>query len=328
MAKSSNQKLKILYLMKILLESTDENHGLTLGEISKKLSEYGVAAERKSLYDDMETLRVYGLDIETVRDTHTRYYIADRLFELPELKLLVDAVQSSKFITAKKSGELIKKLESLSSTYEALQLGRQVYVSNRIKTMNESIYYNVDYIHTAISQNKMITFKYFEWTPEKEKKLRHDGAPYLVSPWALTWDDEYYYMIAFDSASGIIKHYRVDKMVSIEITENTREGSEVFEDFDMGIYSSQVFGMYGGELTNVILECDNSLAGVVIDRFGADVTMIPLSDTDKFRVSVKVMISPNFLSWVIGFGRKVRVLSPDSVVGEIKSLAGEAISNY
>lgn len=324
MAKTSGQKLKILYLMKILLENTDSTHAMTLNEIAASLEKYGVVAERKSLYDDMETLRVYGLDIETRRDTHVRYYVASRQFELPELKLLVDAVQSSKFITAKKSGELIKKLESFASVYEAMQLQRQVYVSNRIKTMNESIYYNVDFINSGITENRRITFKYYDWTPQKEKKLRHDGKVYSVSPWALTWDDENYYMIAYDGTEQKIKHYRVDKMLEINITDIPREGGEVFSDFDMAIYSKEVFGMYGGESDVVVLECDNSLAGVIIDRFGTDVSMFP--GADGFRASVRVMVSPTFISWLIGFGSKMKVISPqwvvDSVRGTLLEVAG------
>ena len=326
MARSANQKLKILYLMKIFLEKTDTDHSLTISEIIDELGKYGITAERKSLYDDIDNLRSYGMDIEVTRDTKVRYYVANRLFELPELKLLVDAVQASKFITAKKSGELIKKLESFSSTYEAMKLQRQVYVSNRIKAMNESIYYNVDFIHSAINDNKKITFKYYEWTPEKEKKLRHGGATYCVSPWALTWDDEYYYMIAYDSSASKIKHFRVDKMVSIGISDELREGAEVFRDFDMAIYSKQTFGMFGGELTTVLLECDNSLAGVIIDRFGRDVTIMPKGD--KFLVSVRVMVSPTFISWALGFGGKLKILSPDFVVQRLIDTANEALTLY
>lgn len=326
MAKSSNQKLKILYLMKIFLEKTDCEHSLTLAEIIDELSKYDISAERKSLYDDIETLRTYGMDIEVTRDTRVRYYVASRLFELPELKLLVDAVQGSKFITAKKSGELIKKLESFSSTYEAMRLNRQVYVSNRIKSMNESIYYNVDFIHSAINNNKKITFKYYEWTSKKEKKLRHNGATYSVSPWALTWDDEYYYMIAYDSAAAKIKHYRVDKMVNISISDELREGSEVFCDFDMAIYSKQTFGMFGGELTTVLIECDNSLAGIIIDRFGTDITMLPKGD--KFEASIRIMISPTFISWAIGFGSRLKILSPAPVAEMLKDTAKEALAVY
>ena len=326
MAKSANQKLKILYLMKIFLEKTDSEHGLTLAEISEMLSEYGISAERKSLYDDIDTLRVYGLDIEVSRDSRVRYYVASRMFELPELKLLVDAVQASKFITAKKSGELIKKLESFSSTYEAMRLQRQVYVANRIKTMNESIYYNVDYVHNAIGENKKITFKYYEWTPQKEKKLRHGGEDYCVSPWALTWDDEYYYMIAYDSAAKSIKHYRLDKMLLISIGDEAREGGEFFSDFDMALYSKQVFGMYGGERTTVLIECDNSLAGVIIDRFGTDVTIMP--SEDKFRASISVMVSPTFISWALGFGGRLKIISPEPVADMLKKTAREALERY
>ncbi len=326
MARSSNQKLKILYLMKIFLDKTDSEHSLTLAEITDELEKYGVSAERKSLYDDIENLRTYGMDIETTRDTRVRYYVANRLFELPELKLLVDAVQASKFITARKSGELIKKLESFSSTYEAMKLQRQVYVANRIKAMNESIYYNVDFIHSAINDNKKITFRYYEWTPEKKKKLRHGGATYSVSPWALTWDDEYYYMIAYDSSAKIIKHYRVDKMVNIGIADELREGAQMFEDFDMALYSKQVFGMFGGELTTVLLECDNSLAGVIIDRFGTDVTIMPKGD--KFSASVRVMVSPTFISWALGFGGKLKILSPAPVAESLRQTASEALELY
>ena len=207
-----------------------------------------------------------------------------------------------------------------------MKLQRQVYVANRIKTMNESIYYNVDFIHSAINDNKKITFKYYEWTPEKEKKLRHGGALYRVSPWALTWDDEYYYMIAYDSGADLIKHYRVDKMVNIGITEEMREGSQMFDDFDMALYSKQVFGMFGGELTTVLLECDNSLAGVIIDRFGTDVTIMP--GDEKFTASVRVMVSPTFISWALGFGGKLKILSPLPVAEKLKETANEALELY
>ena len=326
MARSSGQKLKILYLMKIFLEKTDCEHCLTIAEIIDELDKYGISAERKSLYGDIDALRDYGMDIETTRGAKFGYYVANRLFELPELKLLVDAVQASKFITARKSGELIKKLESFSSTYEAMNLQRQVYVANRIKTMNESIYYNVDFIHSAINNNKKITFRYYEWTPEKEKKLRHGGATYCVSPWALSWDDEYYYMIAYDSAAGKIKHYRVDKMVNIGVADEHREGGEIFCDFDMALYSKQAFGMYGGELTTVLLECDSSLAGVIIDRFGTDVTIMPKGD--KFEASIRVMVSPTFISWALGFGSKLKILSPDWVVDRLVQTANEALALY
>lgn len=327
MAKSRNQKLKLLYLMKILQEKTDENHGLTIAEIIAELARYDVQAERKSLYDDFEMLREFGLDIEMKREKNTQYYIASRDFELPELKLLVDSVQSSKFITARKSASLIRKLENLVSVHEAHQLQRQVHVSNRIKTMNESIYYTVDYIHDAISNNKQITFQYFDWTPDKTKTLRHGGKNYVVSPFALMWDDENYYLVAFSSEEGDVRHYRVDKMTKIKVLEERREGADKFKNFDMGIYSKKTFGMYRGDEETVTIRCENSLAGIMIDRFGEDVIMHKVDD-EHFDIIVKVFVSPLFLTWFMNFGKQVKIISPESVVDRFVASAKDALSQY
>ena len=251
MAKRSGQKLKLLYLMKILLEQTDEDHGLTISQLAQKLEEWGVSAERKSLYDDLETLRVYGLDVISPQGRGS-YGVGSRLFEVAELKLLVDAVQSSRFITAKKSRELIGKVESLASVYQAQTLQRQVYVANRIKTMNESIYYNIDALHQAIAQGQQISFRYFQWAVGEAgedavaRRFRREGERYQVSPWALTWDDENYYLVAYDTPEQKIKHFRVDKMEGIRLEKEKRDGAEQFQKFDMAVYSRQVFGMYGG----------------------------------------------------------------------------------
>lgn len=327
MAKGANQKLKLLYLMKILNERTDEEHILTIKQIIEMLEEYDVTAERKSLYDDFEALRFFGIDVESGgQGRNTGYFVAEREFQLPELKLLVDAVQSSKFITKKKSNELISKLASFASDYEKMQLDRQVFVSNRVKTPNEQAYYNVDNIHNAIAQNKQLTFKYYEWNEKKQKVLRHDGALYEISPWALTWDDENYYMIGYDAKADKIKHFRVDKMQSVTIDSKARLGAELFDNFDMAVYSKQAFGMFGGQLEKVTLECDNSLAGVIIDRFG-DSTMF-INDGDVFRVNVKVMVSNVFLSWVMGFGNKMKITSPESVSQKLEQLAKQVLENY
>jgi len=333
MPRSPNQKLKLLYLLKILQERTDEDHDMTLAEIQEELSRYGVKAERKSVYDDIEALRVFGIDVEKRRGKTTGYYIASRTFEMPELKLLVDAVQSSKFITRKKSDELIKKVESLASVHEAQLLQRQVYVANRIKTMNESIYYNIDTIHAAISKGKKVSFKYSEWVvsffgnERFKKQFRKDGQDYVISPWALTWDDEYYYMVGFDSQAGIIKHYRVDMMSEIDITDKGRDGQEHFERFDMAVYARGVFGMFGGGEETVRLSFANHLIGVVADRFGRDV-FISREDEEHFSVSVRVAVSPHFLSWVFGFGDEVRILSPQHVIDRFCEHARKVISLY
>ena len=328
MAKGANQKIKILYLMQILLHETDEEHGLTLAQISEMLSARGIDAERKTLYDDIEILRVFGLDIEKRKEKNTvKYYVVSRDFELPELKLLVDAVQSSKFITHKKSNELIKKIEGFASKYDSQQLQRQVFVANRIKAMNESIYYTVDYIHEAINKDVKVSVKYFNWNEKKEKVLRHDGNSFVISPWALTWDDENYYLIGFDSFDGIIKHYRVDKMLGISLTDEKRDGAQLFKNFDMALYSKKTFGMYGGKDETVTLRCKNSLAGVVIDRFGSDVPII-IDGDGYFKVNVKVQISPLFISWVMNFGEDIMVLSPDYVKHELVNTANKILSMY
>lgn len=312
MPRGANQKIKILYLMRILQERTDENHGLTTEEIIATLRDLGVDAERKAIYDDIETLRVFGMDIETRKGKTTTYHVVSRDFELPELKLLVDTVQSSKFITHKKSNELIKKLANFASQYEAHQLKRNVVVQNRIKTMNESIYYFVDAIHEAIGKNVKITFQYYTWNEKKQKVLRHDGRLYEISPWTLTWDDENYYLIGFDSQAGIIKHFRVDKMQKIQLTDQKRDGETHFKDFDLGTYSKKTFGMYGGQEETVTLLCKNHLAAVMIDRFGQDV-LFRRVDEEHFEFHIKVQTSPLFYAWVLNFGDEVKITAPLSV---------------
>lgn len=319
MAKGSNQKLKLVYLIKILLEKTDETHSINMHEIISSLGAYGIEAERKSIYTDMETLRLYGMDIIGEQENRTYYYhVGNRQFELAELKLLVDSVQAAKFITAKKSNELIKKIEGFASKYEAMQLHRQVYVAERVKTMNESIYYNVDKIHSAIASNLQIKFQYFQWNVKKEMELRRNGEFYIMSPWALTWDDENYYMVAYDSAENIIKHFRVDKMLKIEILKENREGKSTFKNFDMAVYARKMFGMYAGEEEAVKLLCENRFAGVMIDRFGKEITMVTV-DEQHFTITVKVAISEQFLGWVFALGEGVKIIGPERVLSHVKN---------
>ncbi|MBC8535889.1 helix-turn-helix transcriptional regulator [Feifania hominis] len=312
MPKAPNQKLKLLHLMQILLEQTDENHALSISDIIDKLARCGITAERKSLYDDLEALRAFGLDIETVKSRSVGYYIASRSFEPPELKLLVDAVQSCKFITAKKSAELIKKIESLTSVHEARLLQRQVYVQNRVKTMNESVYYNIDTIHSAISAGCKIRFQYVEWTVEKNSRPRRGGRFYEVSPYALVWDDEFYYLVAFETESASVRHYRVDKMKAISVTQTARDGAHHFADLDMALYARRMFGMWHAEDQVVRLRFANRLVGVVIDRFGRDIPIVPDGD-DRFTVTLTLATSPQFFAWIMGFGSEAEILSPPTV---------------
>ena len=318
MPKGSNQKFKLYRLAQIMLEKTDEDHYISMPEIKDALAEYDVTADRKSIYNDLRDLSVLGVEVEGEPvGNRYHYHVTNRTFELPELKLLVDAIQSSKFITEKKSNALIKKLETLVSRYDAQKLQRQVYVSGRIKTMNESIYYTVDAIHHAISENKKIKFQYFQWNVKKEMELRHNGAWYHISPWGLSWDDENYYLVGYDSDAGMIKHYRVDKMLHIKMSDEVREGKEHFKKLDMAEYAKKSFGMFGGKEQTVKLRVHNKLAGVIIDRFGKNVIVIP-TDEEHFNVNVDVHVSRQFLGWVFSLGEDIKIVGPDEVVEQMR----------
>ncbi len=328
MPRESSQKLKLLYVMRYLLRSSDEAHPVTVQQIIDFLGGEGIPAERKSIYDDVEALRRFGLDILQVKiGRQSGYYVGSREFELPELKLLVDSVQSSKFITHKKTLSLIHKIESLASVYEAQLLSRQVYVKNRIKTMNESIYYNVDEIHTGIARDRQIRFRYFDYTVQKERRFRRDGGYYVVSPFALTWDDENYYLVAYDSTAAMIKHFRVDKMLDIGILDEPRDGRESFAALDMAEYAKKVFGMFSGREERVRMRFDNQLVGAVLDRLGREAMLVPDGES-HFTVTAQVEVSPQFFAWVSGFGRLAQILGPDYVVQAMRAHAAEVLAMY
>lgn len=319
MAKSENQKLKLLYIIEILEKESDEEHPMQTQTLIERLAEFDIKAERKAIYNDIECLCEFGYDIIHLSGKNGGYYMGSRRFSLPELKLLVDAVQSSKFITVKKSRELISKLSDMVSRYDSIHLNRQVDVFNRVKTMNESIYYNVDYLHRAMNNNCQITFKYFDLNYKKEKVLRHDGKLYRVSPWSLCWDDENYYLISYDEEFSAIRHFRVDKMTDIRESKETRKGKEVFGEFDRADYSKQVFGMFSGNPEPVILRCRKNLAHILFDRFGTDLSVRSF-DEEFFEVTVRVIVSRPFFSWVFQFGGDITIASPSSVIQEYKDL--------
>ena len=311
-------KMKMLHLVRIFSQETDDDHALTLQEIIAKLAAVDITADRKTLYSDFEDLRQFGFDIISEQRNHNTYYhLGAREFELPELKLLVDSVQAAKFITTRKSAELIRKLEKNVSRYQAEQLHRQVFIAGRVKTMNESIYYNIDRLHEAINSGVQIRFQYGQWNLKKEMELRRAGEWYRVSPWALNWYDENYYLVAYDDESKIIKHYRVDKMLHIRSTNDPRQGKELFRAFDMAKYSKRVFGMFTGEETAVTLEAENHMIGVIIDRFGKDVIITPVDDS-HFRATVGVIDSLQFIGWIIALGRSIRIAGPESVVNRMR----------
>lgn len=313
MAKSSNQKTKLLHLCRILLRQTDEDHPITVAQIIEELARYGIKAERKSIYDDMESLRQFGLDVQCRKGRSSGWFIGERDFQLPELKLLMDAVQSSRFITQKKSDSLIRKLEEQASIHQARQLQRQVYVSGRIKVMNESIYYNVDKLHAALAGQKAITFKYFDYDLHRQKVYRRDGKRYTVSPYGLIWNSENYYMVAFDHTNRDLRHYRVDKMTDIVVTNLNREGKDLYPDFNLASYGEKHFGMYRGQEVTVTLRGRRNMAGVVWDRFGQNVILVPDGE-DHFTVTLPVVMSPQFFGWLFGLDGGLTITAPEEAV--------------
>ena len=327
MPRGSNQKFKFTYLMQIMLEKTDDAHSLTMPQILAELEKCGVTAERKSIYTDLQDMEKFGVEIikeQSGRETY--YHVGTRDFEMAEVKLLIDAIQSSKFITQKKSKELITKIKGFVSGHQAKQLQRQVYINDRVKTMNESVYYNVDDIHEAINSNKKIRFKYYKWDINKTLIPRHEGAWFVVSPWALVWDDENYYMVAYDDWDQKIKHYRVDKMMRISIEEEMRSGKEAFKNFDMAEYSKATFGMYNGTKTRVKIHFANHMCGVFLDRFGKDISFRPI-DEDHSELNVYVNVSPQFFGWIFSLGKDVKVVGPGEVVEQMRVAAGDFLNN-
>jgi len=333
MAKSPGQKQKLLYLAKIFSESSDESHALTISELIELLGGYGVHAERKTLYADIEALRTFGMDIVMCKTDRTRYYLGSREFELAELKLLVDAIQSSRFITRKKSGELIQKLGRLTSSHNASLLIRNIYVSGRSKSHNESVYYNIDALHTAVSSNRKITFRYFTWSldfnsPSRITRLyRRGGVRYRVSPWALIWDSEYYYLVAYDDLHSEIRHYRVDRMTNISLSDLPRDGKEEYGAIDISTYSQKVFSMFAGKEETVKIRFANRLIGVVTDRYGKDVFISP-GDDGFFHATIEVAVSQQFYAWIFGFGSEARIISPSYMAEELRLKAQQVFQLY
>lgn len=326
MAKKENQKQKLFRILEILMRESDEEHGLSMSEIISRLEEYGISAERKSIYDDFITLGELGFEVTHTATRPPKYKLENRIFELAELKMLVDAIQSSKFITAGKSREIIEKLGFFAGAYHSRELSRQVYVEDRIKTVNPASIYSIDSIHAAINDSRKLRFKYFDYNGEKKKVFRHNGAPYVVSPCSLMWDDEKYYLVAYDEGEGIIKNFRVDKMQDVTVTEEGKSNNSVLEKFNPADYSRKIFGMYGGTEELVTLECRDRLAGAMIDRFGMALVFIK---TDfGFKFSIRVMVSPTFFSWVLGFGTDMRVLAPDAVREKLLLNLREIAENY
>lgn len=319
MARGAGQKQKLLVLQRMLLEHTDEEHPMTTQALIDGLAAQGIPAERKSIYDDMEVLRQTGLDVQSRKGKDPGWFVGGRAFQLPELKLLVDAVQSCKFITKRKSDDLIRKLEGLTSVHQARQLQRQVYVDRRVKTMNESVYYSIDKLHTALAAGKAVTFRYFDYDVKKEKVFRRGGRRYTVFPHGLIWNSENYYLVGWDGAKKEVRHYRVDKMAELAVTCLKLEEGEDLDrsSFDMAAYAAKHFGMFSGREGKVRLRCANSMVGVMLDRFGQEVILVP-DGPDHFTLTVDAVVSPQFYGWLFGLGEGVALTGPDWAVEDYR----------
>ena len=324
MSKSARQKLKLLYLKDILLRETDEEHPLNAQDIIKRLEEYGIEAERKSIYNDIMSLADYGMDLLKLDGRSGGYFVGARDFELAELKLLVDAVQSSRFITAKKSDQLIKKLSALSSIYDEDKLQRQVYSVNRVKSGNESVLITIDTIHEAIQMKKAVSFSYMIWSTDKKLVPKHDGKFYSVSPAALIWDDEYYYLLGLDMDDGKRKNFRVDKIKGIERLERDAVSQETV---DIAEYSKKVFGMFSGEVSPVSIKVPDSKIGIFLDRFGTDISVVKLED-GFVRVHTEAAVSVQFFGWIASLGSDIEILGPEKVRSSYVSFLKESLGNY
>ena len=324
-AKNTNNRLKILYLYKIFLENTDEEHSITMSEIIYRLELYGITAARKAIYEDIEALKLFGLDIVMTRGKNAGYKVVSRDFELPELKLLADAVSSSRFLTEKKSSELLKKLERLTSVYEAKQIHRQVFIADRVKAMNERIYMNIDAIHRAIAERKKISFKYFDYDMKKRKHYR-DGIR-TCSPYALTWADERYYLVAYYEKYDGISHFRVDRMESVEILDERVQNYP--DGFSLSAYLNSTFSMFSGKAEEVKLRFDKSLINAVIDRFGKNISIFP-DDENNFivRAQIKTEHPEPFLGWLFQFGTMVEILEPSGLREKYSEILKAVEENY
>ncbi len=319
----ANKKLKLLYLAQFLHAETDEAHPKTVADMIAYLDKCGISAERKSIYDDLELLRTFGMDIQTNKSKSYGYFLGERPFQLAELKLLTDVVQASPFLSGKKSTALIGKLTALTSRHGATQLQRQVYVMNRLRTSNESLYYAVDGIHTAINDNRKVSFRYSDWTVEGTTRPRRGGKSYVVDPVALCVD-RYYYLVAYDGALGQYRHYRVDRISQLQLLEAPR--SPLPEHFDLGAYTRTIFDMYNGQTATVSLLVDETLLNVMVDRFATDAHMY--KEDGRVHLTAQVELGPTFYGWLFQFGKQARLLNPESAVEGFRQWASETLGQY
>ena len=325
---SESKKLIPLYLQQLFLERTDKTHFVRMPEIKKYLEEKGINADRRTIYSAISLLSDVDFNIVGVQEKgNYKYHLPERQFDSNEIKILIDSVSASKFLTEKKSRELIKKLKTLGSSFDNESFNRRVLLDKRVKSMNDRIFKNLDSIYAAISMNSQITFQYVRWNPERKLDLLRSGKEFAASPYAVSLSDDNYYLVAFDKRTNGLRHYRIDKMQSIKLTYETREGKEHFKSFDMVEYSKKTFGMFGGVEESISIEAPNNLAGVFIERFGDSVRLRPsFENKECFIARFTICISPQFFGWLVGLGGKIKILSPDSVREDYVQYLNEAIS--
>lgn len=326
MARGENQKLKLLYLKQYFEEKTDEQHPATMEDIRKYLAQHEVEAERKSIGSDMDALEQFGVPVRDVNKLRNKkYYLQERVFTPSEVKMILDSVASSKFLTEKKSLELMKKLGTLVNEHHRHELNRQVKVAGRVKSMNDNAAKSLDHIHAAMAENKTVRFKYFHYNMNKEREYTKGGGYYEVSPWALIYDNSYYYLLAY--AEDDIRTFRADRMAAVHAGEQERQGKELFEAFDLGKYTKSTFGMFAGKEEKVEMVFHNSLIDTVIDKFGKEVWLSPVDDY-HFKITVPVAVSPQFFGWVFGLGGKATIVGPKSVVKKMKDMLENVKEKY
>lgn len=327
--KSESKKLIPLYLQKLFLEKTDKTHYIRMSDILSYLESKNIFADRRTIYAAISLLNYIDFEIIGIQEKGGyKYHHPSRLFNNNELKFLIDSIATSKFLTEKKSKELINKIKSLGSSFDAQTLNRNVLLSKRIKSMNDKVLKNLDYIHAAIAADKQITFQYLQWNTQRKLVLKSNKL-YVSSPCAVSLTDDNYYLISFDSKSNDLRHYRIDKMQSITVTNTARAGKELFHSFDIVDYSRKTFGMFGGKEETVSIEAANYLVGVFIDRFGESANIRPNFDNPgTFIVRITVNISPQFFAWIFGLGKNVKIISPESIANDYKQMIESVLSNY
>lgn len=317
-------KLRLLYIYKLLLEETDENHTLSTAQIQKALRErWGMEAHRITVGDDIQLLQMVGIEIGKIESTQNKYWMISRPLEQAELKVLTDAVASSKVITKKKSKDLMERLASLGSPYKKAELTSNICPEDRIKAKNENIIYNVDAINDAINEGRKVSFKYFSYGANKRKQVKNSGEPYIFSPWALVWNGDYYYAVGWSDKHGGIGSFRVDRMSSVpEMLQE--DAAPMPKKFKVSDYIKNNYHMFGGEVKQVELLCDGGVMDSIIDRFGYDVET-EVVDDEHFIARVDVAVNNVFFGWIFGFGGKVRIQGPEDMTEQYQEMVKKAV---